>query len=158
MTRDWSDSSHCTIRKAIIATRSVTTFVKGGTSYRGLALLLLASTLGSPAAHGDWFEAEPGRQRKSASTLMPTPIVMAKDAPAGKTRIMKIRCYADNDYRIGVIRLQDRVRIQLEAMNRVIEPSLGVRLEAESFKRWDRSADPGKIGTTVYQIGATPLP
>jgi hypothetical protein len=71
---------------------------------------------------------------------------------------MKIRCYADNDYRIGVIRWQDRVPIQLEAMNRVIEPGLGVRLEAESFKRWDRSADPGKIGTTVYQIGATPLP
>jgi hypothetical protein len=132
--------------------------VKGGTFYRGLALLLLASTMVSHAAHGDWFETERGRQRKSAATLMPTPIVMAKDATVGKTRILKVRCYADNDYRIGAIRWQDRVRAQLEAMNGVIEPALGVRLEAESFKRWDRSADPGKIGTTVYQIGATPLP
>jgi hypothetical protein len=85
----------------------------------------LASTLGAPAARGDWFETEPGRQRKSAATLMPTPIMMAKEATAGKTRILKVRCYADNDYRIGVIRWQDRVRAQLEAMNRVIEPALG---------------------------------
>jgi tetratricopeptide (TPR) repeat protein len=113
---------------------------------------MLASALGSPAAHGDWFETEPGRQRKSAATLMPTPIVMAKDATAGKTRIMKVRCYADNDYRIGVIRWQDRVRAQLEAMNRVVEPALGVRLEAESFKRWDRSADPGRLDDVLHEL------
>jgi len=32
------------------------------------------------------------------------------------TRVLRVRCYADRDWRIGGVRWQDRVRAQLEAL------------------------------------------
>lgn len=76
-------------------------------------------------------------QRRLAHTLEPEPLrpPAAAGAPARVTAV-RIRFYADEDYRSGLFRWAERVRAQLSEINRFTEPAFGVRLEAESFRRW----------------------
>src|SRR5687768_3794576 len=53
----------------------------------------------------------------------------------GRVVTVKIRFYADPDYRAGLFRWADRVKAQLSHLNQFLEPGFGVRLEAESFRR-----------------------
>ncbi|HLK88539.1 MAG TPA: hypothetical protein VKZ18_01520 [Polyangia bacterium] len=80
------------------------------------------------------------RERESAGRLAPvgfdlTPAV----APDAAPRTIRVRVYADSDYRSLVMRWQARLRGQLGHVNAVTGPVFAVRFEVESFRSWDRS-------------------
>jgi Tetratricopeptide repeat len=79
-----------------------------------------------------------GRERSAAKTLAPgaldlTPLGRFDEPP----RAVRVRVYADRDYRGGVLHWREKVRSQLERLNHVVEPVLNVRLEVESLREWD---------------------
>jgi predicted Zn-dependent protease len=80
-------------------------------------------------------------QRRYAESMMPAQISLP--APSVRPRpvaTLRIRFYADEDYRSGLFRWADRTKTQLEGLNKVLEPALGVRFEAEGFRRWHRES------------------
>jgi len=80
------------------------------------------------------------RERESAGRLAPrgldlTPAVSA----VGEPRPIRLRVYADRDYRGLMMRWQPKVRVQIDRLNAVVGPLFNVRFEIESFRDWDRS-------------------
>ena len=80
-----------------------------------------------------------GHERDAAKTLAPgqldlEPLGRFEDAP----RALRLRVYADNDFRGGVLHWQTKVRAQIDRINHVIEPVFNVRFEVESLRSWDR--------------------
>ena len=114
----------------------------------GLVAALLAHAVGA-----QWVETPLARQHKIAGHLAPTPVTIPRsEAAQPKTLVLRVRCYADHDWRLGGIRWQDRARAQLEALNHIIEPGLGIRLEPERFERWERQANPGKLNDVLTEL------
>ncbi len=112
------------------------------------AAIVLAS--GRQAVHADdkkpgMFDFDPWklpvtRERESAGRLAPrgldlTPAV----AWAGEPRPIRLRIYADRDYRGLMMRWQPKVRAQIDRLNAVVGSVFGVRFEIESFRDWDSS-------------------
>jgi tetratricopeptide (TPR) repeat protein len=123
-----------------------------GLPCRFALVLMLLAPWGS-ASQAQWWPTPSSRQHKSAEYLAPNAVNMPAGEPSlGKTRVLHVRCYADRDWRVGGVRWQDRVRVQLEAINRIIEPGLGVRLEPERFERWERTANPGNLRDTLAEL------
>ena len=60
-------------------------------------------------------------------------------APAGEVRTIRLRIYADRDYRGTVIRWQAKARAQIQRINAVLGPVFNVHFEIESLREWDRS-------------------
>ncbi|HEY7374102.1 MAG TPA: hypothetical protein VIF57_18215, partial [Polyangia bacterium] len=60
-------------------------------------------------------------------------------APQGESRVIRLRVYADRDYRGTVLRWQSRTRAQIQHVNAVLGPVFNVRFEIESLRDWDRS-------------------
>lgn len=112
---------------------------------RGRAAVLLG--LGALASEAQaQFGSELDDPRAAAQAAMPANIALPAPASRGHpSSTLRIRFYADEDFRAGLFRWADRTKGQLEQLNRVIEPAFGVRLEAESFRRWHRSG--GNIDT-----------
>jgi tetratricopeptide (TPR) repeat protein len=57
----------------------------------------------------------------------------------GEPRLIRLRVYADSDYRGLVMRWQARLRGQLTRINAVAGPVFNVHFEIESLRSWDRS-------------------
>jgi hypothetical protein len=114
------------------------------------AVLLLAA--GTRGARGDDSKKKPGlfdfdhwkapvtRERDAAKRLEPGQLDLspAPDRPA-ELRAIKLRVYADRDYRNIVLRWQSRMRTQIQRVNGVVAPVFGVRFEIESLRDWDAS-------------------
>jgi hypothetical protein len=80
------------------------------------------------------------RQRESAGRLAPKGLDLTPAAAwAGQARPIRLRIYADQDYRGLMMRWQPKVRAQIDRLNAVVGPVFGVRFEIESFRDWDRS-------------------
>jgi hypothetical protein len=80
------------------------------------------------------------RQRESAGRLAPKGLDLTPAAAwAGEPRPIRLRIYADQDYRGLMMRWQPKVRAQIDRLNAVVGPVFGVRFEIESFRDWDRS-------------------
>jgi hypothetical protein len=88
----------------------------------------------------DTWKAPVTREREAAQQLAPAQLDVT---PLGETRAqpipLRLRVYADRDYRAGMLRWQTKVRAQLDRVNYVVVPLFGVRFEVESLKEWDRS-------------------
>ena len=120
---------------------------------RRLTVAVILAMLWGPESLAQWMPTPSSAQRKSAAYQAPVPVNMPAAAPSqSKPRVLRVRCYADRDWRVGGMRWQDRVRAQLEAVNRIIEPGLGVRLEPERFERWEPTANPGKLQDTLSEL------
>ncbi|HSZ84285.1 MAG TPA: hypothetical protein VLA14_18495, partial [Polyangia bacterium] len=80
-----------------------------------------------------------GRERDAAKTLAPGQLDLE---PLGRfeepPRALRLRVYADRDYRGGVLRWQTKVRGEIDRVNHVVEPVFNVRFEIESLREWDR--------------------
>jgi hypothetical protein len=114
-----------------------------------LVAFVMAS-LGSAASRAD--KKKPGlfdfetwkspvtRQRDAAKTLAPGELDLE---PRGRfetpPRAVRVRVYADRDYRGGVLHWKEKVRSQLERINRVVEPVFNVHLEVESLRDWNQT-------------------
>jgi hypothetical protein len=80
------------------------------------------------------------QDRERARTLAPveldrTPLGRVE----GEPRVLRVRVYADKDYRGLVLRWQDKTQRLLDRVNHVVGPLFGVRFEVESLRDWDRS-------------------
>ncbi len=78
------------------------------------------------------------RGRERARELAPvqldrTPLSGARRAE----RVVRVRVYADRDYRHGALRWQVKVREQIDRVDAVVGPLFGVRFEIESARDWD---------------------
>jgi len=60
-------------------------------------------------------------------------------APEGESRAIRLRIYADRDYRGTVLRWQGKTRAQIQHINAVLGPVFNVHFEIESLRDWDRA-------------------
>jgi len=122
----------------------------GGRSLFCLALVLGAASAGLDSANAE--DKKPGlfdfehwklpvtRERESAGRLAPKGLDLTPAVPAtAEPRPIRLRVYADKDYRGLVMRWQSKVRAQIDRINAVVGPVFDVRFEIESFRDWDRS-------------------
>jgi predicted Zn-dependent protease len=108
---------------------------------------LLCAALALPA-HAQ-FAPEADAQRRALEGLAPAPLVLPGPPERRKAITeVRIRFYADDDYRAGLFRWADRTRTQLGYLNQIVEQSFGVRFEAESFRRWHRESS----NSDVFQM------
>jgi len=88
---------------------------------------------------GGW-ESPVKQERNAARELAPGGLDLSPASPAtGEPRVVRLRVYADRDYRGTVLRWQTKAREQIGHVNRVVGPVFGVTFEIESFHEWDRS-------------------
>jgi predicted Zn-dependent protease len=88
-------------------------------------------------------------QRQAAERLAPAPLLLPAPAERRKSVTeVKIRFYADDEYRAGLFRWADRTRTQLGYLNQIVEPAFGIRFEPESFRRWHRES----AGSDIHQM------
>jgi len=88
----------------------------------------------------DWWKPPIKREHDAAQQLAPQNLNLTPGAmPQGEARAIRLRIYADRDYRGTVIRWQSKVRAQINRVNAVIGPVFNLRFEVESLRDWDRS-------------------
>ena len=121
-------------------------------SRAGVAFLVAGLVLGFGLGLARADEKKPGmfdfekwklpvtREREAAGQIAPkgldlTPAV----ASNGEPRLIRLRIYADSDYRGVVMRWQARLRAQIGRVNAVTGPVFNARFEIESIRSWDRS-------------------
>src|SRR5262245_6796573 len=73
------------------------------------------------------------RQKDASKQLLPGQLDLTPAGPPGEPRVVRLRVYADRDYRQAVMRWQGKVRGQIDRVNRVVQPVLGVRFEIEGL-------------------------
>ena len=79
------------------------------------------------------------RERKAVDSLTPHGVNLTPAAEVGAARTIRLRIYADKDYRGMVIRWQAKARAQIQRVNAVVGPVFNTRFEIESLRDWDRS-------------------
>ena len=79
-------------------------------------------------------------ERRAVDQLTPQGVNLAPaGAPVGAARTIRVRIYADKDYRGLVLRWQTKVRAQIQRVNAVVGAVFNTRFEIESLRDWDRS-------------------
>lgn len=122
------------------------------------AVLAAVGLLGTAApVSAQWQKNQHQQESAAAQHLHPAPLVARcrPTRPAGDSpRVLRLRIYADGDYRAAAGPWQDRMRGLLADMNQVLTPALGVRLEVEAFRRWDRPPGAGTLPPVMDQLRA----
>ena len=116
------------------------------------AVLLLGSALARPAAANQFQKNEYQEQREHAQKFEPAPLLVPQRVGGHGVVTLRLRFYADSEYRASGLRWQERTKQQLAALNRIIEPGFGVRFEAESFHRWDRQGDSAQLAPLLADL------
>jgi tetratricopeptide (TPR) repeat protein len=111
-----------------------------------LTLLLLAGT-GCVKRPVDY-------EREYARTLAPKRLEGASSStPAsGPRRTLRVRVYADADYRAQVLRWDADIEAQLRRASAVVEGPLGVVFEVDSTRVWNRPASGQDLDTALNQL------
>jgi tetratricopeptide (TPR) repeat protein len=113
-----------------------------------LAAMGLAALPGRAAADGkkpgmfdfEGWKSPVTREREAAGQLAPGTFDLTPAVPhTGEPRIIRVRVYADSDYRGLILRWQARLRGQLARVNAVAGPVFNVMFEIESIRNWERS-------------------
>jgi len=130
----------------------------------GLAVLLLGATLPAGRALGEkpkeakrrWLDLPVFRQCDAARDLAPSAMDLTPDdaAAPGAARAIRVRLYADRDYRELVLRWRTKARAQIDRVNGVVQPVFGVRFEIESLRDWDRSHVGQPLGPVLDELEA----
>lgn len=71
----------------------------------------------------------------------------------GTARTAKVRVWADAEYRAQNVRWKHGFGDELDYANQLLEPMLGIRLEAE-FKEWERHAPNASLRETAAELAA----
>jgi hypothetical protein len=80
------------------------------------------------------------RERRAVDSLTPHGVNLSPSgAQVGAARTIRLRIYADKDYRGLVIRWQAKARAQIQRINGVVGAVFNTRFEIESLRDWDRS-------------------
>ena len=79
-------------------------------------------------------------ERDAAKGLAPGTVDLTPAAAAkGDARVIKVRIYADTDYRNVILRWQSKARAQINRINGVVQPVFNLRFEVDSLKDWNES-------------------
>jgi hypothetical protein len=79
-------------------------------------------------------------ERDRARTLAPVELDLTPFArPEGAPRALRVRFYADTDYRAGVLQWQTKTSQLVARVNRVTLALFNVQFEIESVREWNRS-------------------
>ncbi len=128
-----------------------------------------------------------GHQRDAIKHLAPQQLDLTPSGPfRGEPRKVRVRVYADRDYRSMIVHWRKGFEAQVARVNRVVEAVFNVRLEIESLRQWDsphagvqleailtdlETLDPGRdvdwtvglvtpfkgVATSIHQIGGARL-
>jgi len=80
------------------------------------------------------------REREAAGQIAPGGLDLSPAVPhTTEPRLIRVRVYADSDYRAVVLRWQARLRAQFGRVNAVAQAVFNVSFEIESLHDWDRS-------------------
>jgi hypothetical protein len=80
------------------------------------------------------------RERDASRGLAPAALDVTPAGPhPSEPRPIRVRVYADDDYRGMVVRWQSRFRAQLQRINGVVGPVFGVTFQIESIRNWTGS-------------------
>jgi tetratricopeptide (TPR) repeat protein len=112
----------------------------------------LAVLLGGGWARAQFQENEYQLQKHAAQALEPAPLRAPKRQGGGELASLRLRFFADAEYRATGLRWQEKIKLQLAALNQVVGPAFGVRFEAESFRRWDRKASSARLGEMLEEL------
>lgn len=94
-------------------------------------------------------------EREAAQDLLPGTLDVQPLAPArGPVRAIRLRAYADRDYRNVVMRWQTKFRGQIDRINRVVQPVFNVRFEIEKLREWDRGHTGVAMETVLTELEA----
>jgi Flp pilus assembly protein TadD len=103
---------------------------------------------------GNW-KTPAGHEREAAKQLAPGSLDLAPAiSHAGPPRPVRLRIYADADYRQAVLRWQKKARGQIDRLNRVVGPVFGVSFEIESLREWDRAHGAAPLGPVLSELEA----
>ncbi len=115
---------------------------------------LLLAFLAAAAAAQNPFAPQADDQRRAAQGLEPAALEPPGLGGTHPTVAVRIRFYADSDYRAALFRWAERTRAQLTFINQFVEPGFGVRFEAESFRRWHRQSSSNDVREILGELEA----
>ena len=131
------------------------------------ALCALAASLAAPVARADDGKKKPGlfdfapwktpagHERDAARHLLPVQFDLTPAAGLpGEVRVVRVRFYADKDYRMLVLKWQKRLHAQIARINAIVEPVFAVHFEIESIRDWDRSHNGMAFETLLTELEA----
>jgi tetratricopeptide (TPR) repeat protein len=114
----------------------------------GLLVLLVLGAVGCVKRPVDY-------EREYARTLAPKKLEGSTSAPpSGPRRTLRVRVYADADYRAQVLRWDRSIEAQLRRASAVVEGSLGVVFEVDSAKHWERPGSSENLDVALNQLEA----
>src|SRR4051812_18070309 len=120
---------------------------------RRASWVVLAIGVAAGPAAAQWQKNEYQLQREAAAHYEPAPLSIPARGNGGATTPLRIRFYADADFRSGGgLKWQERLRVQLAELNAVVGPAFGVRFEAEGFRRWPRSGPSGALAPMLIEL------
>ncbi|MFY0523034.1 tetratricopeptide repeat protein [Archangium gephyra] len=94
-------------------------------------------------------------EREYARTLVPKRLENASQAPSSSPRrTLRVRVYADADYRSQVLRWEPGIEAQLRRATDVVEGQFGVVFEVDSTRKWDRAGGSQDLETALNQLEA----
>jgi hypothetical protein len=124
-------------RRAILASVAVAAFLPAG---------------GAAAPSWNPFSSTSEEDGKWAQRMEPTPLQLPARSVQHPVRVLRLRFWADHDFRALTPAWKIKVRAWLGQLSRILEPSLGVQLEAESFRTWDRQSSQGQLTEVLDQL------
>lgn len=90
--------------------------------------------------------------REHARTLAPAKLESSARTPASAVRKIRVRVYADADYREQVLRWRSNVVSQLQRASAVVRGPLGVVFELESTREWAHRGVEGELEKSLAAL------
>src|SRR5689334_5204242 len=103
---------------------------------------------------GCWYRTPAQIQRDYAQTLAPAATPEAPERPPGQLRFFRMRVYVDRDYQSQTPRWESHIEDQIDRANRFLEAQLGVRLQVESMRVWDRHSGLSSNDAALHELMA----
>ncbi|WP_426730119.1 hypothetical protein [Myxococcus faecalis] len=90
--------------------------------------------------------------REHAQTLAPAKLESTAKTTVGAVRKLRVRVYADSDYREQVVRWRSSIVSQLQRASAVVRGPLGVEFELESTREWAHRGVEGELGGSLSAL------
>jgi hypothetical protein len=98
----------------------------------------------------DWWKPPVRHEHNAAQSYAPRGLNVAPGgAPQGEARVLRMRIYADRDYRGTVIRWQTKMKAQVQRINTVVGAVFNLRFEIDGLREWDRSHAGVALGSAL---------
>lgn len=114
-------------------------------------LVLTACFVRSPPMQFGAGKSPGEAQRQELGEMLP-PQLVADKTYTGKVEVVKVRVWADDDYRAQNVKWQEMFKESLEYANTVLEAQLGIRLEPE-YREWSHHAPAATLEEDLEELG-----